>query len=223
MTAKNTQATSERGSHDDEADQIFAALTSLAHGLQATLGQNAEVVVHDFRRGANAAIAVAGDVTHRSVGSSVSTLGLSLIERGDEAEDQLNVVSRLPSGRVMKSSIMLVRLQSRRIVGAFSVNIDVTELRIVNGILSDLSGQSESSEPSPIDFSNDVEAVIGAILDGIEKRRGRPLTTMTREERLEAFAELEERGVFQFRNAAKHLAKGFGISRTTIYNYRQGL
>jgi predicted transcriptional regulator YheO len=219
---KTNEAVTPSG-NSEEADLVFSIAHSLAAGVQATLGRMSEVVVHDFRLGEHSVVSIAGDVTHRQVGSAMSEIGLTLLRSGDAAEDQLNYVTRLSDGRVMKSSTMLLRTSTGHVVGAFCVNLDVTQLRVFGGLLADLTGENDQAEPVSITFGNDMEAVIDGILDGIERRLGKPLTQLAPDEWFFVFKELDERGVFQIRNAVALLSARLGVSRATVYNYKARL
>lgn len=206
--------------NNSEGDDILAVARQVIDGLQATFGASCEVVLHDFRRGERSVVAISGDVTHRRMGSSMSEIGLSMLRAGDDAESQLNYVTRLPDGRIVKSSTMPLRTRSGKVIGAFCVNLDVTQMRLFAGVLGDLAGITDPREPAPVTFSNEIESVIDSMLDGIERSLGRPLAQLSSDEKLEVFRELDARGAFQLRNAVPLLALRFGVSRATVYNYK---
>ena len=91
-------------SPSDEVDAHLDLLKTLCHGIARALGPHAEVVVHDFRRPEDSIVAIAGTVTSRSVGGSMSRLGLKLAADGDAAQDQYNYTTRTENGRVLRSS-----------------------------------------------------------------------------------------------------------------------
>jgi predicted transcriptional regulator YheO len=205
-----------------EADRVLATARSLVTGIQATFGRICEVVLHDFRRGDHSVVAIAGDVTHRGVGSPVSAIGLSLLRQGEAAQDRLNYVTRLPDGRVMKSSTMLLRLADGKVTGALCINLDVTQLRMASMLLSEVigeSGKESAAEPHPVTFGSDAETVIESVLAEVEGQLGKPLTQLATAEWLSVFKALDDRGVFQLRRAASLLAGRLGISRASVYNY----
>jgi predicted transcriptional regulator YheO len=205
-----------------EADRVLATTRSLVTGIQATFGRICEVVLHDFRRGDHSVVAIAGDVTHRGVGSPVSAIGLSLLRQGEAAQDRLNYVTRLPDGRVMKSSTMLLRLADGKVTGALCINLDVTQLRMASMLLSEVigeSGEESAAEPHPVTFGSDAETVIESVLAEVEGQLGKPLTHLATAEWLAVFKALDDRGVFQLRRAVSMLAGRLGISRASVYNY----
>ncbi|MFJ2607306.1 transcriptional regulator [Streptomyces sp. NPDC087425] len=205
---------------DPSADELLASYARMVPGLQQTFGGICEVVLHDYRRTDRSVIAVAGQVTGREVGSPMSRIGLSMLRRGDDADDDLNYVTRLPDGRVVKSSTLLIRTAAGRVVGALCVNLDVTELRGFRQILADLAGTGDAGEPlRSTTFSPDPDAVIQEALADAEARLGRPLTRLTVAERTEVFRRLERTGVFQLRRTVPVVAERLGLSRASVYNY----
>lgn len=203
-----------------EQDAILAALGPVADGIAATLGSFCEVVVHDFRRPETSVVAIAGSVTERSVGGSMSEIGMGLLARGDDAEDQLNYLTRTASGKLVKSSTMLLRDSGGTVFGALCVNLDVTalgQLRTLVGELADVG--TATAETPTTTFGDDIDAVVDAIVDEHQLRLNKPWAALSRDERLDLFRSLHRRGVFAVRRAVPQVAARIGISRASAYTY----
>ncbi|MCE7007533.1 helix-turn-helix transcriptional regulator [Kibdelosporangium philippinense] len=198
------------------SDAILAALRPVIEGLAATFGPSCEVVLHDYRQGERSVVAVAGDVTGRRVGGSLSEIGLAVLAKGDLAENDLNYVTSTPDGRVVKSSTMPLRDEEGHVFGALCVNIDVTALRQAGDLLSALAGTT-SVEVAPTTFTDDFAEVVDAVVRKEELVRGKPFAALNRVERLGLIKALDERGVFAVRNAALRVAERLGISRSGLY------
>jgi predicted transcriptional regulator YheO len=205
-----------------EAEHLFSSLTSVIAGLQQTFGQNCEIVLHDYRQPDRSAIAVAGSVTGRKVGSPMSEIGLGLMREGDAAQDKLKYMIRLPGGRIVKSSTMLLRTSDGHVVGALCINLDVTEMRRLGRFLTDFASDGEPAEtPTSITtFGNDTAQVIDAALNKVEDELGLgPLDRLTGAEWLTVFRSLDELGVFQLRRGVPLVAERLGVSRASAYSY----
>ncbi|WP_410662293.1 transcriptional regulator [Amycolatopsis sp. lyj-84] len=202
-----------------EQDAILDALAPVADGIAATLGSFCEVVVHDFRRPEKSVVAIAGSVTDRSVGGSMSEIGMGLLARGDEAEDQLNYVTRTASGKLVKSSTMLLRDSGGSVFGALCVNLDVTVLGQLRTLVGELADVGTATETPTTTFGDDVDAVVAAIVDEHQLRLNKPWAALSREERLDLFRSLHARGAFAVRRAVPQVAARIGISRASAYNY----
>lgn len=198
-------------------DAYLAVVRPLLGGIAETFGRHCEVVLHDFRQPEHSIVAIAGDVTHRHVGGTVSQIGLALMAAGDAAEDQLNYPTRTASGRVVKSSTMLLRDPDGHVFGALCINFDVTDLRLLTGALGELTGAV--AEPRPIAFVDDIGEVIRAVIDEEEVAAGCSIDRMTKADRLAIFRALERRGVFALQRAVPQVAEYLKISRATAYSY----
>lgn len=136
---------------ETERDAIIAALTSVVDGIAATFGPVCEVVLHDYRKPESSVVAIAGSVTGRTVGGAMSEIGMRMLARGDEAADELNYVTRTETGKLVKSSTMLLRDSSGAVFGALCVNVDVTAATEVHALLGALAGTvpTPRNRPSP--------------------------------------------------------------------------
>ncbi|MER7563753.1 PAS domain-containing protein [Streptomyces sp. NPDC097941] len=200
-----------------ERDAIIAALTSVVGGIAATFGPVCEVVLHDYRKPENSVVAIAGSVTGRTVGGAMSEIGMRMLARGDEAADELNYVTRTDTGKLVKSSTMLLRDSSGAVFGALCVNVDVTAASEVHALLGALAGTGAPPEEPPVTtFGDDIDSVVDVMLD---THRHQSWALLDRAGRLDLFRSLDERGVFAVRRAIEQVAGRLGISRASAYSY----
>ncbi len=203
-----------------ERDAILAALKPVVDGLVATFGPMCEVVLHDYRQPERSVVALAGAVTGRAVGGAMSEIGMRVVARGDEAADELNYLTRTDSGRIVKSSTMVLRDSTGAVFGALCVNLDVSAVTETHALLGALAGVGGTPAELPVTtFGNDIGAVVDVILDGHQLHQSRPWAALDRTERLELFRGLDERGVFAVRRAVEQVAARLGISRASAYSY----
>lgn len=202
-----------------ERDAIIAAIAPVVDGIAATLGGFCEAVVHDFRRPEASVVAIAGSVTGRDVGGSMSEIGMGILAHGDAAADELNYVTRTPDGKLVKSSTMVLRDSGGAVFGALCVNLDITAVNQVHGLIGGLAGVHTETAVPTTTFGDDIEAVLNAVVDAHQLRRGRPWRELGRGERVELFRGLHERGVFAVRRAVPRVAARLGISRASAYSY----
>ncbi|WP_199435032.1 helix-turn-helix transcriptional regulator [Qaidamihabitans albus] len=203
-----------------EQDAIIAALTPVIDGIAATLGSFCEAVIHDFRRPERSVVAIAGSVTGRGVGGSMSEIGMGVLARGDEARDELNYITRTRDGKMVKSSTMVLRDSTGSVFGALCVNLDITAVNQVHSVVGEIAGvTTPATTPPTTTFGDDIGSVVDAIVDSHQLRQNKPWADLSRDERLELFRGLHERGVFAVRGAASRIAARLGISRASAYNY----
>lgn len=205
--------------HQEERDAVIAALKPVADGIVATLGSFCEVVIHDFRRPEKSVVAIAGTVTGRTVGGSMSEIGMGLLARGDQASDELNYVTRTNSGKLVKSSTMLLRDSAGTVFGALCVNVDITAVNQAYALIGELAAVTGSAGVPTTTFGDDIDSVVDTIVDAHQLWQNKQWTELSRAERLELFRSLDERGIFAVRGAAQQVAERLGISRASAYNY----
>ncbi|MFI6034869.1 transcriptional regulator [Streptomyces sp. NPDC051315] len=200
-----------------ERDAILRALAPVVDGIAATFGPVCEVVLHDYRRPEKSVVAVAGSVTGRTVGGAMSEIGMRVLARGDEATDELNYVTRTGTGRLVKSSTMVLRDSAGAVFGALCVNVDVTEVGRAQSLLAALAGAGAPTPDTPVTtFGDDIDSVVDALLDThLDQTWG----GLDRAQRLTLFRSLDERGVFAVRRAIEQVAARLGISRASAYSY----
>ncbi|MFF3201280.1 transcriptional regulator [Streptomyces sp. NPDC002962] len=207
-------------SREAEQGVILRALTPVVDGIAATFGPVCEVVLHDYRRPERSVVAVAGSVTGRTVGGAMSEIGMRVLARGDDAVDELNYVTRTGAGRLLKSSTMVLRDSAGAVFGALCVNVDVTEVDRVQGLLAALAGAAGGRAETPVTtFGDDIESVVDALLDDRLRGQDQTWAGLDRPRRLALFRSLDERGVFAVRRAIEQVAARLGISRASAYSY----
>lgn len=200
-------------------DDYLAVIRPILRGIAETFGRNCEVVLHDFRDPEHSIVAIEGNVTNRKPSGSVTQIGLALIAEGDSAQDNINYITRTPTGRVLKSSTVVLRDKDNRVFGALCINFDITELRLMVSTLSELTGSEMETEPHPIAFVDDVNKVIRAVIDEEEIALGTSIDRMTKQDRLAIFGALDRRGIFGLQRSVTHVAEYLQISRATAYSY----
>jgi len=204
-----------------ERDAILAALRPVVEGLAATFGPVCEVVLHDYRRPEASVIAVAGSVTGRSVGGAMSEIGMRMLARGEEAQNELNQLTRTRTGTLVKSSTMPLRDSTGAVFGALCVNIDAGAVGQAHALLGALAGlgTGPAADPPATTFGNDIGSVVDAVIDAHPLRRHRGWAQLDRAERLRLFRDLEASGVFAVRRSVEQVASRLGISRASAYSY----
>jgi predicted transcriptional regulator YheO len=70
------QSRGPKGKKDGETTHLrLSALAATIEPLAQSMGPNAEIVLHDYRRPEHSVVAVAGSVTQREIGSAMSEIG----------------------------------------------------------------------------------------------------------------------------------------------------
>jgi predicted transcriptional regulator YheO len=200
-----------------EKQRLFEFLARLTHGLGEGLGNNCEVVLHDFRDPESSIVAIAnGHLTGRKVGDTLDALGFQLLKE-PPARDLLNYRSKTRSGKMLRSTSIFVRDENGEVLGALCINLDISVLIKVQEYLKETI-----NSPAPElgeEFEHSVEEVLERLVQSAMRTVGKEPSEFTREDKVSIIAQLDARGAFLIRYSVDRVADLLGLSKYTIYNY----
>ena len=200
----------------------------LVPDLAEALGPDTEVVLHDLKQLPNSIVAIAGSVTGRREGGPATNLLLKLLREGN-TNNFLNARSEISNGRILRSSTLFLKDEEGRAIGCLCFNTDVTDgLEIRNFISKHFIGieaeeKGSVAEESSEIFSQDVEELKREMVRKAVDNVGVPISLMRKEHKLQVTKTLDEAGLFLIRGAAEYVAQALGVTRYTIYNYRDSV
>lgn len=194
-------------------------LKSLVPLLQEALGPFYEVVLHDFSDLQHSIVAIAGNITGRRIGGSVTNVVLSAL-KANKIEHMLGYPTSLPDGRLLRSSTIFIKDKNDKVVGCLCINLDLTPFVGAEKTLTEFtetynSGNSQANE----DFPTDVADLVGYMLQRALARIPKPVAQMTREDKIQIVQELDKEGLFLIKGAVDAVANVLCLSRATVYNY----
>ncbi len=205
---------------DSEWQATLPLLRQFAKAIERMFAPNCEVVIHDFSNLEHSIIHLEGGLSDRSIGGAATDLLLRRVRAGETGEDLYNYRNELPNNRLLKSSTIFLRNQDGEAYGALCINYDMSAFLRFQKVLGEFTSvENENSVRERL--SDDVHQTISGIISDTIEETGIGGAVLTREEKVNLIARLEERGVFQVKNAAPIVADKFGFSRATIYNYLQ--
>jgi predicted transcriptional regulator YheO len=217
MSTATKQAS--QGSDDSECckQQVYAVLKDVALAITSMLGESCEAVIHDLSDLEHSIIWIQGDVTGRTVGGSVTDLGLEAL-RKSKTDPLLNYTTYTESGKTLTSSTIWLRDLQGESYGAFCINLDVTPVLVALDFLRRMAPRAQQAEVGERFFRSPHD-MLDAMIAEFETKARTAGKDMNREQRIDMVRFLEERGAFQMRNAAPIVATRLGVTRETIYNY----
>ena len=140
-------------------------------------------------------------------------------QQGDDVADIVGYPSSTPGGKSLKSSTSFLRRADGRVIGAFCMNIDLSDLLHFQAVLHPLL----HVDPLERDVSETFAACTGdtslAILEAAIRRAGKHPSLMKREEKKDFIRILDEEGAFLIKGVVQHVAKEMQVSIYTVYNY----
>jgi predicted transcriptional regulator YheO len=196
---------------------------AVAEGLAEMLGPDCEVVLHDLSHMPHSIVAIEnGHVTGRRAGDAPTDQMLRSLRNADDTPDvRLYVTST--DGKTLKSLAVTLRDDDGHPIGVLGVNLDVSAIVHVQRALAALAGVGrpghESAPETKELFDGDIRDVLaGMIASTLTDMRKTP-STMTRDEKMEVVARLEERGAFLVKRSAEQVAEALDLSRFTVFSY----
>ena len=206
----------------------FDFFLRFAEGLQKFLGDQCEIVVHDFRKGFEHSIVYIfnGEISGRAVGGH--SRGAMNSHAGEDIEKYRE--SRIyffngiegGKGKIFKSCTTLIKDKSNKIIGSVCLNLNVAGLLSAKNTLQNFIKYSMPSLASlreeDVDFNN-VDDVLTFYMKKSEEVVGKPMSLMNKEEKIKALKYLNEKGVFKITKAGVLLSKAFQVSKYTLYSY----
>lgn len=203
-----------------ECHPLLRPLVPVVKLLGEMLSSDYEIALHDVSGKQPVLITyVHGQVTGRDKNSPMTNFGNFLIKNPDSAgvDYIANYLSEAPNGRRLRSGVALIRDDDKRLVGFLCINYDVTRA----SILKDLGDFLMKAEPLAFDGAS-TESFGGAksaasLIQTVRRKFGKPLSFLTKEERMQCIRDLDGEGFFNFKSAVEGLAKEMGKSRYTLY------
>ena len=201
-----------------DTETTFALLKQISVGIAKLFTPHCEVVIHDFSDLECSIIHMEGNISGRKVGGGATDLLLTHARNGDTLRDFHNYQTSLPNGRNMKSCTMFLRDKSGVAYGAFCINLDVSIFAGIHRILGEFLALDAGLEVSET-LSDDIQRTIHSILREAVNDMGTELPIMSKDEKIDLIARLDEKGAFQVKRAVPLIAEELRLSRSTIYNY----
>ncbi|WLR94627.1 helix-turn-helix transcriptional regulator [Shinella zoogloeoides] len=195
------------------ADLLLRQHATTAAAVSTLFYPHAEVVLHDLETGLIAGIWNA--FSGRKAGTE------SLVENELEEAGEAGVYGPYEKtgedGRRLKSVTAVLKDEFGQAIGLFCINMDVSHFDAAAKLLAAFAGAPALRPPSL--FAGDWREAINTALHDWLRGRGLALTALRKADRVALVGALDERGLFQTRNAVDHLAGLIGASRASIYNY----
>ncbi len=202
----------------------YEFLKRMAKGLVTLLGERCEVVIHDFNDITKSVVHIEGNLTQRAIGAPITDLVFKLLnEFGDDVPDKIGYKNTTADGRVLKSATFFVKDEQEKPEGCLCINFDVTDFTFLSSVFNDFTfnnrhhgtGNNNDHERYAKSFPETMESII----DNTVVEFGKLPAMMDKEDRTGIVRKLDQAGVFTIKGSVQYLAKVFGASRYTIYNY----
>lgn len=197
----------------------MSTLTRIAKGIAAQFGKDCEVVLHDYTQSYESTIVLIenGHVTGRKVGDCGTNLGLEVLRGTVSDGDQYRYITQTKDGKILRSTSIYLRDEDGKAIGALCMNWDLTEFYACNSALKDIL-ETETGAVEEV-ITNDVSELLDALIQDSVRYVGKPVISMTKEDKIKGLKYLDDKGAFLIKKAGDKISKFYDISKYTLYNY----
>jgi len=206
------------GLETNDKQATFALLKQLSVGIAKLFAPHCEVVLHDFSDLERSIVHIEGNISGRKVGGAATDLLLTQAHKGNTGRDFYNYQTFLPNGRNMKSCTMFLRAADGQAYGAFCINLDIGIFAGFHRFLGEFLALEANADVQET-LSDDIHKTMHSILREAVSDIGADLPIMSKEDKIDLIARLDEKGAFQVKKAVPLIAEELGLSRSTIYNW----
>lgn len=205
--------------------QLRAILEPVMDAIAATIGSRCEVVLHDLsylESTGNTIVAIRnGHVTGRSVGGPTTSLGLERRADDEVVPNRFDYRTKLPDGRVLRSSSVYFPGPSGKLIAALCINFDITEFTSAETALESLVGgmpPSPENETSSEIFGTHIDEVLDGIIAKALRELGRLPGQLGRADRVRVIDSLDRSGALTVKRSIARVAATLEVSRATVYS-----
>jgi len=206
-------------------EQNLDVLKRMARGIVSVFGKRCEVVIHDFSDITRSVVHIEGNVTNRLVGAPVTSTMMRMLEEfGDEVPDKLAYKIMTEDGKVLKCASIFLRNNAGALEGCLAINFNISDFMFFSNAFSDFTFMTDGTSnatngESLVHFAKKPTQSMESIIDATISQHEKPPAMMIKAEKKEIVAKLDKAGVFMVKGSIDYLAKVFGASKYTIYNY----
>jgi predicted transcriptional regulator YheO len=216
---------------------VLNALHPIVTMLGTIVGPNIEIVLHDLMQPESSVIAIAnGHISNRSIGSSIingpkydkgfAAAKREISGRGEAVHTIIqDYATATNAGQELKSATVIFRDANGDPFATLCLNADLSAFHMAHAWLERLLQLKPTPEPSRAVRSEEPEmdTLMKEIISDAVHTFSKPVTAMTKEEKIHAVQEMMQRGLFMVRGGVERAATALHVSRFTIYNYQEEL
>jgi predicted transcriptional regulator YheO len=192
----------------------------LLKAISAQFGDQCETVLHDYSQEYNHTIIAIenGHVTGRKVGDCGTNLGLEILRGLAGEEDQHNYLTHSKDGKILRSTSVYIHSDDDKIIGSVCINWDVSDFVYSANVIGKLANVTPAHQVHEI-MTDNVSDLLDALIQDSFSHVGKPIVSMSKEEKILGLKYLDKKGAFLVKRASDRVAKVYGISKNTLYNY----
>lgn len=196
-------------------------LNQLVKGIAAQFGKKCEVVLHDYAQPYDKTIVLIenSSVTGRKIGDCGTNLGLEILRGKIQEGDKYNYITQTKDGKILKSTSLYLKNEEKDIIGSLCINWDITEFYACEATIRNTIMVSAPNENVNEIITDNVSELMDSLIQESIKFIDKPVKLMEKEDKIRGVKYLDDKGVFLIKKSSDRVAKFYGISKNTLYNY----
>lgn len=197
---------------------ILNSYITMIQGLAFYLGNGYEMVLHSLESFEHSVICIInGEHTGRKVGAPITDLALNMLDEISKGqEDYITYFSKNRKGEPLKSTTIAIRGDKGRIVGLFCINFYMNTP--LHDILQTMLPVSTPPVNTPKEnFAENSDELIETALEAVKNEIYADQSISASNKNKYIVYQLDERGIFNIKDAVVKVANLLGISKNTVY------
>lgn len=197
-------------------------LKQFADLIALQFGNNCEIVIHRINaedKSSSLVYVKNGHISQRNIGDGPSHIVYEALKK-NEKKTRVSYLTKTKDQKVLKSSSLFIKNEQGDIEYIFGINYNINELILADELIqSFINIQNDEDHHNPERITQNVNELLDDLLEESVKIIGKPVAIMSKEEKIKAIEFLNEAGAFLITKSGDKVAKFFGISKYTLYNY----
>lgn len=194
-------------------------LISFTKGLAELMGKETEVVLHDLKQQKILYIAN-GYITGRTIDSPQDTKYIdTIISLADKDGYLIGFESSSKSGRSLRTSHFLFRDENGDPNALICINQDLSSAVALRDQLNALINTRSMDEAVPPEANDNYIHTITKRVIYQEIERAKPGNLTSKDVKLRIIDALDQKGIFDVKDATSFICEQLSISQATLYNY----
>lgn len=204
-----------------ESDLILQSYLQLVPFLEAVLGRQAEIVLHDLRRNQDTIIAMGGtSFTGRKTGDTLSALGKELSSLADVQPYTSGNRETTPQGHELRTNTFFIKDSDQRLIGLLCIHMDISfPLQAMEYLSAVIGHGGRRFNDDDAVLTDRVESLADRMIEEALERFPVPVSRMTSKEKHAVIQGLCEQSAFRIKGSVSKVAQRLGLSEPTVYRY----
>jgi len=204
---------------------ILEAMIPLADTLAKTIGDNCEVAIHDLTHPKHSILYIVnGSLTGRKKYDSLGPVFKELVQLAKLNEDSLINYYDYENGHSFKCSKVLIRDESKHIIGCFCINIVIDDyLQVKRSIdnmcktepIDNFREQKSQATNSEDDISDLVRDIVMNTYADFKSNKNK----LSKADKVNMVRFLDEKGIFRVKGTIEMVGDILKVSKFTVYSY----